>query len=182
MSMSIRVRNAVKVLLLNEQDALCLLYVDDPRFNVIDGTYLGAFWCLVGGKIEDGESLEEAALREIYEETGMVQEEIQIGPVVWFGEFTLTISGETTVFKERFIVARTKQRAVSFDHLTQQEKTVVKKHAWFSLECIQNSEAIIYPVLLPLYLPAIIAGNYPVEPQKIDLTKKPGAQRCVCHD
>jgi 8-oxo-dGTP pyrophosphatase MutT (NUDIX family) len=171
--MPVNIRNAVKVLLLNEQDELLVLHFDDPRFYIVDGIYRGPVWALVGGKIEEGESLEEAALREIYEESGIAPEEVELGPVVWFGEFTLTISGKITCFKERFLVARTRQSAVTLDHLMPEEKPVVKKLSWLSLARIQQSEEIIYPVLLPEHLPAIIAGNYPAEPVEIDLTKKP---------
>jgi hypothetical protein len=36
---------------------------------------------------------------------------------------------------------------------------------------VKNSNEIIYPVLLPKYLPAIIDENYPTVPIEIDLGK-----------
>ena len=42
--------------------------------------------------------------------------------------------------------------------------------SWFSLDRIINSGEVIHPVLLPKYLPDIIAGKYPEEPLEIDLT------------
>ena len=53
------------------------------------------------------------------------------------------------------------------------EQAVVKKLAWFSLEDIQNSPEIIYPIVLSDYLPYILAGNYPEKPLEIDLGKQP---------
>ena len=41
------------------------------------------------------------------------------------------------------------------------------------MDQIRNSEEVIFPVLMPEYLPDIISGNYPSSPLEIDLAKKP---------
>lgn len=146
---------------------------DDPETTSTDGTYHGRFWFPIGGKIEEGESMQEAALREIYEETGMAPEQVELGPIVWFGEFDLVLADIPTHIKQTFIVAKTKQNHISLDYLTKEEKEVIKKIAWFSLEDIKNSTEVIYPVVLPEYLPDILSGNYPAEPMEIDLGKQP---------
>lgn len=99
----------------------------------------------------------------------MSKEDIEFGPLVWFGELDLILYGKPAHIKQQFIVARTKQKTLSLAHLTQGETKVVKHLAWFSLDCIVNSGEIIYPVLLPDYLPDIIAGKYPEEPFEINL-------------
>jgi hypothetical protein len=53
------------------------------------------------------------------------------------------------------------------------EKKVVQKIKWFSLEKIKNSKEVIFPILLPEYLPDIISKKYPRKPIKIDLAKQP---------
>jgi len=171
--MSLQVRNSIKVLLLNDDNELLLICIDDPQTTTVKGEYHGRFWDLIGGEIESYESIQEAALREIYEETGITKKEIELGPIVWVGELDLVLAGTLTHLKQRFIVARTKQKNVSLANLTQAEQAVVKKVAWFSLEEIKNSTEVIYPVLLPQYLPDIISGKYPEQPLEIDLTKKP---------
>ncbi len=81
--MSSPIRVSVKVILLNDQDELLLLHANDPKITQTDGKYNGPFWFLVGGEIEKGETLQEAALREILEEVGIAKEKIELGLVVW---------------------------------------------------------------------------------------------------
>jgi hypothetical protein len=49
----------------------------------------------------------------------------------------------------------------------------VKKFTWFSLEKIQNSKDIIYPVVLPKFLPDILNKKYPPKPIEINLSIQP---------
>ena len=171
--MSKPVRNSVKILLLNQQNELLLMCADDPKTTSSDGKYHGKFWFTTGGEIEEGESIQKAALRELHEETGITKDEVELGPVVWYGEFDLMLNGILTHLKQTFIVAKTKRNNVSFICLDEWEKGALQKLAWFSLEKIKNSKEIIYPIVLSQYLSDIIAGNYPEKPIKINLGKQP---------
>ena len=171
--MSLPIRNSVKVLLLNDKDELLLIQVDDPKTTSLDGVSRGLFWCLVGGGIKPGETVQEAALREIYEGTGIQKEDIELGPVVWYGIFDFVRVGIPTRMKEQFIVAKTKKQDVKPVRLSSWEKAVITQMKWFLLEQIQKSSEIIYPVVLPHYLPDILAGKYPEQPIEIDLAKQP---------
>jgi 8-oxo-dGTP pyrophosphatase MutT (NUDIX family) len=174
--MSIPERNSVKVLLFNEKEELLLMCADDPKTTSADKTYHGRFWFCPGGQMHPEESFEQAALREIYEETGMVQADLQLGPIVWFGEFDMVLNGILTHLKQTFLVAKTQDRQVVLNEPDHWEKTFVGKFDWFSLERIKNSKEVIFPVVMPDYLPDIISGNYPKQPLEIDLAKKPGAR------
>ena len=50
---------------------------------------------------------------------------------------------------------------------------MIQEIKWFSLENIKKSPEVIYPVVLPDYLPDIVAGRFPKEPIGLDLAKKP---------
>ena len=171
--MSLPIRNSVKVLLLNDKNELLLMCADDPKVTSSDGKYHGRFWFAIGGEIENNETFKEAAVREIYEETGIKKDELEFGPIVWFGEFDLILKGVLTHLKQTFIVAKTKQHNASLKNPTEWEKQAVKKVEWFSLEKIKNCPDVIYPVLLSKYLPDILSGKYPISPIEIDLAKKP---------
>ena len=177
--MAIPVRNSVKVLLFNEHDELLLMCADDPKTTSADTSYHGRFGYCIGGEMNQGESPQEAALRETYEETGIPHDKIQIGPIVWFGEFDMILHGILTHLKQTFIVAKTKHNEVFLNDLDQWEKKFVKNIAWFSLEKIKNSEEPIFPSVLPNYLPDIVSDQYPIEPFEIDLAKQPEKKRFV---
>ncbi len=168
--MTYPVRNAVKVVLLNDADELLLMCMDDPTITSIGEESSGPFWTLIGGEIEPNEAIRDAAEREVFEETGLGKGDIEFGPIVWFGELDLMLYGRPMHIRQEFIVARTKHRNISLDNLTRYEKEVVKKVSWFSLDRIMNGGEIVHPVVLPKYLPDIIAGRYPDKPLEIDLT------------
>ncbi len=169
MMMNCTVRHSIKIILLNETDDLLLMCIDDPQTKGVGEDYKGPFWCMIGGEIEAGESVLQAATRELFEETGIAAKDVNFGPIVWFGECDLILSGTPTHITQQFIVARTKAKTLSLANLTPGEAKVVKQLAHFSLHDIVNSDEIIYPVLLPAYLPNIIAGKYPAEPIEINL-------------
>ena len=78
MSEEKEIRNSVKLILLNENNELLLMSTDDKGIQGKEGNYNGRFWLKVGGKIEEGETLREAAYRELFEETGLKKEQVQV--------------------------------------------------------------------------------------------------------
>lgn len=156
-----KIRNSIKIILLNSKDELLLLSQDDKSIKNSKGEYNGKFRQLIGGKLEDGESEIEAAKRELFEETGLNDSDITFGSVVWYGEVDLILRGERTRLNQKFIYARTNTESVTLENLTDEEKPFIKSLEWLSLEQIKNSEDIIYPVVLPEYLSDIIEGKFP---------------------
>lgn len=169
----IPIHNSLRILLINSENELLLMCADDPHTTSKEGKYHGRFWFTIGGEIESNETLLETATRELKEETGIDPAHVTFGPVVWFGEFDLVLSGKLKRLKQQFIVAHTKNAEITLEHLTANEKKVVKKLAWFSLDQIRSHDEIIYPVPLKDYLPDILLGNYPSKPIWIDLGKTP---------
>lgn len=165
------IRKAVRVLLLNDKNELLLMLVEDFDISTPEGTRNKRFWCTIGGGIEADESIEQAALREIYEEAGIARENVDLGPVVWFGDVELVLKGKLTRLEESFIVAKTKQKNVFLQAPTEDEKDVVKKLRWFSLEDIQKSTEVIFPIVLLDHLTDVISEKYPERPININLKK-----------
>lgn len=167
------IRNSIKIILLNSKDEVLLLGTDDKSITNKDKSYNGKFWQMIGGKIEDGEDVKSAATRELFEETGLIPDNVEFGNIVWKGELTLIMSGIQTLIKQQFIVAKTKATKVTLNNLTPEEKPVAKSLKWFSINEIKNSNEIIYPVGLDKYLSELLASGTPKNPITIVLDRKP---------
>jgi len=146
--------------------------VEDFDIGTPEGRRNKRFWCTVGGGIESSESIQDTALREIYEETGITKEDIELGPVVWTGQVDLVLKGILTRLEEVYIVAKTMKVDVVLCDPTHDERLLVKKLSWFSLEGIQQCTDTIFPMPLVRYLPDILAEKYPEKPFEIDLETK----------
>jgi 8-oxo-dGTP pyrophosphatase MutT (NUDIX family) len=154
---------------LNDSDEVLLMRMDDPTTRPVGGQYKGAFWHLVGGRVEAEETIIDAAAREVFEETGIGRDDIEFGPLVWFGELDLVVHGIPTQLHQEFVVARTKQRALSLANLTDNEPDIVKGLEWFRLDRVAKGGETVYPGVLAIYLRDIIEGRYPDEPLEINL-------------
>lgn len=145
----------------------------DPKTTGIDGKYNGDFWFLVGGEEEPGENFLHTIKRELFEETGLKEEDYKVGPLVWTGDFKLILSEEPRRMKQKFIVVKTNKNDITTANFTENEKKVVKELKWFSLDEIKSSKEIIYPVNLKDKIENILEGRYPDIPFDIDAGKKP---------
>jgi 8-oxo-dGTP pyrophosphatase MutT (NUDIX family) len=160
-------RKAVRILLINDKKELLLMCVENFDIKTLDGSKHKRLWCTVGGGIEKDESIQEAAVRELYEETGLSDTDINLGPIVWFSNVELILKGIPTQLEESFVVAHTKQTHVALHAPTQDEKETVTKFHWFTLEEIIKSNDPIFPLRLSEFLPDILSKKYPPTPFEI---------------
>ncbi|EKB52509.1 NUDIX hydrolase [Streptococcus iniae] len=75
-------------------EALLLLHRNKKENDVHEGK-----WISVGGKLDPGETPEECAIREIYEETHLTVKEVAFKGIITFPEFTPNLDWYTYVFK-----------------------------------------------------------------------------------
>lgn len=76
-----RIRNTARLVILNERDEVFLFrHVDQAPIQPANQAPR-CYWVLPGGGVEPGESWEAAAIRELWDETGI--EVAELGPWVW---------------------------------------------------------------------------------------------------
>ncbi|MGY3142790.1 8-oxo-dGTP pyrophosphatase MutT (NUDIX family) [Ewingella americana] len=103
-----------------------------------------SYWATPGGGLEPNESFEQAAMRELQEETGLTVG--SVGQQVASRNFTMMLpSGETVVADERFFIIPTE--IVDIDNLgwTANEKEVIGNHHWWTIEELKHSDETIFP-------------------------------------
>lgn len=164
-------RQTIRILLINQENRLLLMRAVDPTTTGMDRAARAAFWCTIGGKLEEGETLAQAAARELYEETGFTTDDVIFGPIVWYGRHEMIISGRHIELDEKFIVAYVKNnKHISHHNFTANEKSVVTNAEWLSLYEIINHIEPIFPIILKTKLADVLNKNYPLEPEWVDLS------------
>lgn len=129
--------------------------VVDPATMGLDKKSRDAFWCTPGGSIEANETIEEAIVRELFEETGLNIDDVQVGPFVWHGKHRMIIRGQETEMDEQFIVLHIVKQELSTANFTDEEKKVVTGLSWLSYDEILNHHEAIFPAVLKSHLPDI---------------------------
>jgi 8-oxo-dGTP pyrophosphatase MutT (NUDIX family) len=151
------VRRAGRVILLDENDRLLL-----ARFE-----YGGKhWWTAPGGGLDDGETHEQAARREITEETGHVLG--QLGPWVWTREHVFRFEGQLYRQVERYFVAHVSVFDVHSQELGEQEAKVFAGLGWWTPEELAEAEDEEFtPANLPMLVRALLENGPPEQPIEV---------------
>ena len=160
-------RPTVRVILLNLRSEILLLRADDPACANTEGIKRGPFWFLAGGKIEYGETITEAVQRELFEETGLAKEDLDIGAVIWRSTCDLKLSGLATRLHQNYVVVKTRAHDISFHYLTEPERKVITHAQWFSVDDLKKLRETFHPTSLLQHLPAVVQGTLPRKPLMI---------------
>ncbi|MET7334776.1 NUDIX domain-containing protein [Nonomuraea sp. NPDC005650] len=147
-------RFTARALPIDDQDRVLLLYGFDPARPD------EPFWFTIGGATEDGETLQEAAARELFEEVGIRADADELsGPhgssVIEFNYAEYAVTQDQTFFALRVGA----DAVVSFEHMEQLEKDTTMDYRWWSAEELESTEEAVFPKNLASILREITAGD-----------------------
>ena len=135
---ALRLRRAARLIVLDPEGRALMFRYDVPGRD--------PFWVTAGGECEPGESFEDAARRELLEETGIIANP---GPQVaqMTPEF-ITVQGEPVQADERFFLIRVAEAAIDTSRHTETELALMTQHRWFTLAELEDWPEAVFPVEL----------------------------------
>ncbi|ABM13373.1 MULTISPECIES: NUDIX hydrolase [Mycolicibacterium] len=143
-------RTSARVVLLDEAGAVLLLRGSDPAFAGADPAPR-KWWFTIGGAAQVGESLAQAAVRELEEETGLrVAPEAMVGPL-WRRDAVINFNGSVIHSEEMYFVHRTARFEPSDAGRSGLERTYIHGHRWCDATMIEKLVAdgeTVYPLQL----------------------------------
>ncbi|MEU8244803.1 NUDIX domain-containing protein [Nonomuraea sp. NPDC048916] len=119
------------------------------------------YWFTIGGALEEGETLQEAAARELHEEVGIRAPADEFtGP---YGTTTIEFFFDqyAIVQDQTFFAVRVGRVEVSFEHMEEIEKATTIEHRWWSAEELDATAEAFFPEDLASILRKITGGGAP---------------------
>jgi 8-oxo-dGTP pyrophosphatase MutT (NUDIX family) len=148
----------VKLLLLDEDDHLLLVHGKDPQTQA-------ECWYPVGGGIAPGETLQEAAAREAYEETGLV--DLPPGRPVWRRDHTYEFDGRAIDVHEEWLLHAVDRFDPVPGQLSEYEARSILGFRWWRAQELVEAIETIFPPRLGQLLMGLLAHGAPAEPVDI---------------
>jgi len=146
-SPALRIRRAARLIVLDAEARALMFRYDVPGRD--------PFWVTAGGECEPDESFEDAARRELLEETGIIADP---GPEIarMTPEF-VTVQGEPVQADERFFLIRVAKAEIDTSRHTETEQALMTQHRWFTLEELDSWPEAVFPVNLAAMIRSLIA-------------------------
>ncbi|MCJ1679900.1 NUDIX hydrolase [Streptomyces sp. APSN-46.1] len=151
-------RKVSRVILLDPQDRILLLHGFEPQDPADD------WWFTPGGGLEGSETREEAALRELAEETGIT--DVELGPVLWHRYCSFPFDGRRWEQDEWYFLARTRTARAEtvMGGLTELERRSVIGARWWTSEELSAARETVYPTRLAGLLRTLLDDGPPDVP------------------
>ena len=145
-------RLAARILLIDEFDRVLLIRGTDPS-----KPDAGSWWYAPGGGLEEGESHESGAIRELWEETGHKVD--QVGAPIWEREVRFNFNGIDYFQRELYYAVRTESFEPIPAAFSELEKSAIIEFRWWGHDELKSSKEPIFPTALISQFPELLAGE-----------------------
>ncbi|MER5947839.1 NUDIX hydrolase [Streptomyces sp. NPDC001904] len=160
-------RRVARVVLLDPENRILLLHGHEPDDPAND------WWFTPGGGLEGDETREQAALRELAEETGLT--DVELGPVLWERTCSFPFDGRRWDQDEWYFLARTRSRVssdagpmINETGLTDLERRSVVGARWWTYRELAEAHETVYPTRLAELLNRLFDEGPPSRPLVLD--------------
>jgi 8-oxo-dGTP diphosphatase len=148
-------RKTSRILVLDENNRVLLIHFVHKKRAPGRNSY----WATPGGEIEEGETIAQAAKRELYEETGLSVDIDTLGKPVWHNEFIFRADdGIEFLAHENFFVVCVPSSMIKLSRAnwTEQEHEVIAEFKWWSVDGLRITTEIFYPENLVTLLDDVV--------------------------
>lgn len=155
----IPVRHSARLIVLNPYDQVLLFQFEDDAFrdpaDPRGDEQPTIFWCTPGGGLDGGESHEQAAHRELWEETGLRVE--HLGAPIFDEEKLVHVHGQLCLHRNRYFLICVENVDISLVQLTPLESDLYRAHRWWTVAELEATTEDVFPTQLPDLVRAALA-------------------------
>ncbi|MFJ6466265.1 NUDIX hydrolase [Streptomyces sp. NPDC091387] len=154
--MSTEQREVSRLVLLDPDDRILLMHGFEPEDPA------STWWFTPGGGLEGDETREQAALRELAEETGI--RDVELGPLLWKRQCSFPFDGRRWEQDEWYFLARTTQTLTDTSGQTGLERRSVAGLRWWTSAELSATRETVYPTRLAGLLRTLLDEGPPRSP------------------
>jgi ADP-ribose pyrophosphatase YjhB (NUDIX family) len=148
-------RPAARVVVVDAADRVLLIRFTEPASG-------RTWWATPGGALEPGETHQQAARRELLEETGLAG--IELSPVIWTREHVFAWRGRRYRQQERFFFARVDRHELGPELREAHLRDGIDAHRWWTLPELEQTDEVTAPRRLACLLRALLTDGPPDQP------------------